>query len=298
MNAPVRQMRVVLNVEDLPAALAVYRDALGLAEEGAVAGPDGAHVVILDAGRATLELANPAQSAFIADVETGGMPSTPVRLAFEVEDTAAAVRTLAAAGAPVLAPAVRTPWESLNARLRGPEGLHVTLFQELAGPAALADLVGAPVPPDGEADLLERLVAAALAAAEQGREPFTAAAVRDGVVVGVGVNTGGTDPTAHAEVEAVRDVSRRTGSADLRGVVVYSSCEPCAVCLVVAATTGVEEMVHAAGKDLVPPEIDSVPADLARAVDEVRPGLVRAGRTRLSPEELAAPFAAHLRAAR
>jgi catechol 2,3-dioxygenase-like lactoylglutathione lyase family enzyme len=58
-------MRLVVAADDYDEALAFYRDVLGLPEELAVAGPDGARVTILDAGRATLELANPAQRDFI-----------------------------------------------------------------------------------------------------------------------------------------------------------------------------------------------------------------------------------------
>lgn len=50
----VRQLRVVLAVDDLDAAVVLYRDALGLAERDALSDPDG-RVVILEAGRATLE---------------------------------------------------------------------------------------------------------------------------------------------------------------------------------------------------------------------------------------------------
>ena len=49
-----------------------------------------------------------------------------------MDDSVALTRTLEAAGADVLAEATRTPWNSLNARLDGPAGLQLTLFQELA----------------------------------------------------------------------------------------------------------------------------------------------------------------------
>jgi catechol 2,3-dioxygenase-like lactoylglutathione lyase family enzyme len=143
---PVSQLRVVLNVDDYPAAVRYYRDTLGLAEAAAFAGPDGAQVVILEAGRATLELANQAQSRFIATVETGGAPSTPVRLAFQVGDAVAATGTLTGAGAHLLAPPARTPWNSLNARLEGPGGVQVTVFQELGAEGAQRETQREPVP--------------------------------------------------------------------------------------------------------------------------------------------------------
>ncbi|WP_081802300.1 deaminase [Actinotalea ferrariae] len=295
MTPHVRQLRVVLNTDDLPAALAFYRDALGLAEREAFSGPDDARVVILDAGRATLELANPAQSAFIADVETGGTPSTPVRLAFEVADTPTVTVALTDASAPLLAAPVRTPWESLNARVTDPEGLHVTVFQELAG-SPPADLVGTEVAGLGEEALLARAVQMAQANAASGAEPFGAIAVHDGVVVGVGVNTRdvAVDPTAHAEVEAIRDAARRLGRSDLTGVTVYSSCEPCPVCRTVAAVARVEEVVYAADAALVPAAVSDLPADLCRAVAQYRPEMVRPGLTGLTREQLAAPFTTFL----
>ncbi|GAA2013132.1 TetR family transcriptional regulator [Microbacterium ulmi] len=129
---PVRQLRVVVRAEDFGDALAFYRDELGLVEQESYQGEGGARVAILGAGRATLELSNPAQVAVIDRVETDGdAPSDPIRIAFEVGDTAAVVSALADAGAEVEASARETPWRSLNARLRGPAGLQVTIFQEL-----------------------------------------------------------------------------------------------------------------------------------------------------------------------
>jgi catechol 2,3-dioxygenase-like lactoylglutathione lyase family enzyme len=124
-------MRLVVEADDYADAVRFYRDVLGLREELAVAGPDGAHVTILDAGRATLELVNPAQRQYIDAVEVGRQVSGKYRVAFEVADVADAATSLADAGARVLAAPVETPWRSLNARLSGPAGLQLTLFQEL-----------------------------------------------------------------------------------------------------------------------------------------------------------------------
>ena len=134
MTSPV-QLRLVLETADLAAAVAFYRDTLGLAERESFDGPDGARVVILEVPTATLELANTAQVGFIDDVEVGHPAAHPfpltVRVAFEVADTAAASARLEAAGAEVVAPPVETPWRSLNARFEGPDGMPVTLFEEL-----------------------------------------------------------------------------------------------------------------------------------------------------------------------
>lgn len=129
--APVRQLRLVVEAEDYEAALTFFRDVLGLPQEAAYSGTGGAQVAILDAGRATLELANPAQKRMIDDVEVGRQVAPPLRVAFEVSDTAAVTTDLVAAGARLVAPPVRTPWSSLNARLEAPAGLQITVFQEL-----------------------------------------------------------------------------------------------------------------------------------------------------------------------
>lgn len=128
----VRQLRVVVTAEEFDEALVFYRDVVGMPQTGAYEAEGGARVAILDAGRATLELANPAQVRFIDRVETDGeTPSDRIRIALEVDDTEAVVARLEAGGAVVEASARETPWRSVNARLRGAAGLQLTVFQEL-----------------------------------------------------------------------------------------------------------------------------------------------------------------------
>lgn len=135
MTAPqpprVRQLRLVVEAEDFEAAVAFYRDVLGMPAELDLRGDNGEHVMILEAGRATLELSNPAQVAMIDEVEVGRRVAPRLRVAFEVDDAAATVSRLAEAGAVVLAPPTRTPWNSLNARLEAPAELQITVFEEL-----------------------------------------------------------------------------------------------------------------------------------------------------------------------
>jgi predicted enzyme related to lactoylglutathione lyase len=126
----VRQLRLVVEVEDFETAAAFYRDALGLPVELDLEGEAGEHVLILDAGRATLELSNPAQVAMIDEVEVGRRVAPKLRVAFEVDDTEAATRTAVTAGADLVAAPTVTPWHSVNARLTAPAGLQITLFQE------------------------------------------------------------------------------------------------------------------------------------------------------------------------
>jgi uncharacterized glyoxalase superfamily protein PhnB len=131
----VSQLRLVLETDDLDAALAFYRDVVGLTEREAYSEEDGARVHILEVPSATLELANPQQVRFIDRVEVGvpaahAYPLT-VRIAFEVADTAATAETWTAGGAEPVAPPTETPWRSLNARFEAPGGMQVTAFQEL-----------------------------------------------------------------------------------------------------------------------------------------------------------------------
>jgi lactoylglutathione lyase len=130
---PVHQLRLVVTTSDYDEALRFYRDLLGMEEHPVVAAPGG-RIAILDAGRATLELADPVQAEFIDEVEVGQRVAGHIRVAFEVDDSSEATTRLAAAGATVLAEPTRTPWNSLNARLEGPAGLQLTLFTELAEP--------------------------------------------------------------------------------------------------------------------------------------------------------------------
>ena len=127
----VRQLRLVVEAEDYDEAVRFYRDVLGLEEEEAYEGEGDARVMILGAGRATLELANPAQKRMIDDVEVGRPVAPHIRVAFEVADGAGMTDRLVDAGAELIASPRETPWRSLNSRLSAPAGLQITLFEEL-----------------------------------------------------------------------------------------------------------------------------------------------------------------------
>lgn len=131
----VLQMRLVVEAEDYDEAVAFYRDVLGAAEELVVEGDNGEKVTILDVGRATLELSNPAQVAMIDEVEVGRRVSPRLRVAFEVTDAETATRELVDGGAELIAPPTVTPWQSLNSRLAAPGDLQITLFQESEQPS-------------------------------------------------------------------------------------------------------------------------------------------------------------------
>jgi methylmalonyl-CoA/ethylmalonyl-CoA epimerase len=123
----VREFRVALTVADFDEAVAFYRDALGLEQLADWSGADG-RVILLSAGRATLELFDQAQAENVDAIEAGRRVSGHVRLALEVADSVATARLLIAAGAEEVAPPVLTPWGDRNARVRAPDGMQLTLF--------------------------------------------------------------------------------------------------------------------------------------------------------------------------
>jgi lactoylglutathione lyase len=131
----VLQMRLVVEAPDYERAVAFYRDVLGVPEELVVEGVEGEKVTILDMGRATLELANPAQVAMIDAVEVGRRVSPRLRVAFEVTDADGVTGDLVEGGAELIAGPTVTPWQSLNSRLSAPADLQITLFEELGNKA-------------------------------------------------------------------------------------------------------------------------------------------------------------------
>lgn len=126
----VRQLRLVLTVADHEYALAFYRDTLGLPQLEDWSSQDGS-VVLLEAGRATLELIDPRQAEMIDEIEVGSRVADTVRIAFEVDDSAARADTLEAAGAERLGGPVDTPWRDRNVRVRAADGMQITLFAGL-----------------------------------------------------------------------------------------------------------------------------------------------------------------------
>ena len=125
--ANVTELRVALTVEDFDRAVAFYRDALGL-EQIADWSSDTGRVVVLEAGRATLELFDSAQAESVDAIEAGRRVSGTVRLALQVGDSAEVAARLVAVGAERVAEPVTTPWGDRNARVKAPDGMQLTLF--------------------------------------------------------------------------------------------------------------------------------------------------------------------------
>ena len=80
--------------------------------------------------------------------------------------------------------------------------------------------------------------------------PFGAVIVKEGNIVGVGTNrvTANNDPTAHAEVMAIRAACKQLGTFNLKGCTIYSSCEPCPMCLSAIYWAGITELYYGCNK--------------------------------------------------
>jgi guanine deaminase len=98
---------------------------------------------------------------------------------------------------------------------------------------------------------LSRAVRLATANVAHSGGPFGALVVRDGEVVGEGGNrvTADLDPTAHAEVVAIRAACRRVRDVSLAGATIYTSCEPCPLCLAAALWARLDAVVFAADRE-------------------------------------------------
>jgi catechol 2,3-dioxygenase-like lactoylglutathione lyase family enzyme len=124
---PVFELRVALTVEDFHRAVAFYRDGLGL-DPGDL-WTEGGLGQMFRAGRATLEIFDPDYAASVDQLEVGERVSGQIRFAFEVPDVKEAVRRALKYGATLVHKPTLTPWNDLNARVRSPEGLQITLYQ-------------------------------------------------------------------------------------------------------------------------------------------------------------------------
>ena len=86
---------------------------------------------------------------------------------------------------------------------------------------------------------------------QPGARPYGAVVVKDGKIVGEGLNQAAKnfDPTSHGEVEAIRDACRNLKTTDLSGADLYTSCEPCSVCVSTMIMAGISRMYYGASLD-------------------------------------------------
>jgi uncharacterized glyoxalase superfamily protein PhnB len=127
-NDPVAELRVALTTRDYERLVKFYCDGLGI-EPAQLWNNGQGQAMILDMGKATLEIFDEIQAQAIDQIEAGKRLSGQVRLAIQVPDLDAAIERLIAHGAIVVHPPVITPWGDYNVRLQDPDGMQVTLFQ-------------------------------------------------------------------------------------------------------------------------------------------------------------------------
>ena len=122
------ELRIILEIENLDEVIAFYRDALGL-ETSKEWHESTGNGIILDAGRASLELIDSRHAATIDTIEVGRRVAGPVRLAFKVgEAITTAGDALAEAGATQLSEIRQAPWSRVQ-RMQDPSGMQFTLFE-------------------------------------------------------------------------------------------------------------------------------------------------------------------------
>ena len=124
-----------------------------------------------------------------------------------------------------------------------------------------------------DTDFLRQAIALAYANVERGGRPFGALIVKDGKVIAQAVNevVGTKDPTAHAELLAIRAASRILDSASLAGCTVYASGYPCPMCMGAMRMAGIAAVTYAYSNQDADPfglSTAAVYADLARPVDQ------------------------------
>ncbi len=122
-------------------------------------------------------------------------------------------------------------------------------------------------------DLLRQAIQLAYANAEKGGRPFGALIVKDSRIIAKAVNEilQTNDPTAHAELLAIRAASRELGSASLAGCSVFASGHPCPMCMGAMRLAGIKEVTYAySNEDGAPFGLSTaeIYADLAKPLDE------------------------------
>lgn len=96
-------------------------------------------------------------------------------------------------------------------------------------------------------DFMRKAIELSLENIKNGGGPFGAVIVKDGEIIATGVNrvTASCDPTAHAEVSAIREAAKRLGTFNLSGCEIYTSCEPCPMCLGAIYWARLDKMYYA-----------------------------------------------------
>ena len=127
-NPPLLELRVAVTTSDYQRLVKFYCDGLGI-EPAAIWNNGDGQALVLDMGKATLEIFDEPQAELIDQLEAGKRVSGQIRFALQVPDLQSAVDRLLANGAALVHPPVLTPWGDYNVRLQDPDGMQITLFQ-------------------------------------------------------------------------------------------------------------------------------------------------------------------------
>jgi catechol 2,3-dioxygenase-like lactoylglutathione lyase family enzyme len=127
-NLPVNELRIAVTTSDYERLVKFYCTGLGI-EPAQIWNNGQGRALILDMGRATLEIFDETQAETIDGIEAGKRVSGQIRFALQVPDLKAAMERLLTNGATLVHAPVVTPWGDHNVRLQDPDGMQITLFQ-------------------------------------------------------------------------------------------------------------------------------------------------------------------------
>jgi methylmalonyl-CoA/ethylmalonyl-CoA epimerase len=127
-DPPVMELRVALTTEAFDRLASFYRIGLGL-EPSQTWPADQGRALVLDMGKATLEVFDEKQAQTVDQIEVGRRVSGQIRFALRVPDLDAAVKRLQAHGATLVHGPVVAPWGDKIARFQDPDGMQITLYQ-------------------------------------------------------------------------------------------------------------------------------------------------------------------------
>jgi uncharacterized glyoxalase superfamily protein PhnB len=128
VGSPVLELRVALITEAYDRLVSFYCDGLGL-NPSEVWPEDQGRALVLDMGKATLEVFDETQAETIDNLEVGHRISGQIRFELQVPDLNAAIERLVEHGATMVNQPVETPWGDRNVRFQDPDGMQITLFQ-------------------------------------------------------------------------------------------------------------------------------------------------------------------------
>ena len=134
-NYPIIELRVALTTSDYERMVKFYCEGLGI-EPAQIWQNDQGKAMMLEMGKAALEIFDEMQAETIDRLEAGKRSSGQIRFALQVPDLKAAMERLLAHGARLVHPPVMTPWGDYNVRLEDPDGMQITLFQAQDIPGA------------------------------------------------------------------------------------------------------------------------------------------------------------------